>query len=553
MLFKQLDGKSSIFSPAFINKIKVYLKDPAGNYIMDGGVPKGFELKGQGVFNADGLTKDVTYSMEIRYEYEPGKEMALKTSTVKVKSDGEMNITQELVDPYGTVTDAITHKQIEKAKVVLYYADTQRNKNGGKTPGTAVVLPAIPGFAPNDNGSPEQLTDLAGFYAYMVYPETDYYLVVTKDGYYSKTSGTISVEWDIVKQDFALYPIEESSGGGYYAPAQPDVTLNLSVDNSLVKEGSKSTITVDYKNQAASTLAAGEITVTLPKGAELVNANGGTVSGDKITWKVQDLAAGQKGSFKLDVKWLLVAAADKEFEFPGQFTVNANSNNVVKANSAVKVKVFSDRFGNLKHQRYILGFPDGEFKPDNSLTRAELAGIVARLTENVKINEVLSFTDIKEDHWAANYVKIAAKHGYFGGFEDGSFRPEAKVTRGELASVMARFLKLKVSTSGELHFSDVQGHWAADAIEELYRGHFISGYTDGTFKPQDNIRRVEAVTMINRMLYRGPLKGITPLFPDVTASHWGFGEVMESSISHESVRNDDGSEAFTSKLTDDVQ
>ncbi|GMX61756.1 hypothetical protein Elgi_15600 [Paenibacillus elgii] len=119
--------------------------------------------------------------------------------------------------------------------------------------------------------------------------------------------------------------------------------------------------------------------------------------------------------------------------------------------------MFSDRFGNLKHQRYILGYPDGKFHPENA------------------------------------------------------------------------------------------------AVEALYRGKFLAGYEDGTFKPADSIRRVEAVTMINRMLYRGPLKGVAPQFPDVAESHWGFGDVQEATVSHESVRNTDGSEAWKSSMTDDVQ
>ncbi|MEK3718961.1 S-layer homology domain-containing protein [Paenibacillus sp. FSL H8-0034] len=556
VLFKKPDGNSSFFSPDLVSKIKVYLKDPAGNYIMEEGKPKGFELQGQGLFQAKGLTKGITYSMEISYELEPGKEIVMKRNTVTVNADGEMNIVQELVDPYGTITDAGTHNVIEGAQVVLYYADTERNKNKGITPNTTVTLPTVAGFAPNDNKSPDQLSDAAGFYAYMVYPQTDYYLVVTKAGYRTQTSETISVEFDIVKKDFALLRNQNSSSGssgGGSVSIQPDVTLNISVDKNLVKEGDQSTVTVDYKNQALTTLGSGEISVTIPKGAELVNANGGTVSGDVITWKVSNLASGQTGSFTFEVKWPLLTAADAEFEFPGQFTADGSTTNPVKANSTVKIKVFSDRFGTLMHQRYILGYPDGQFKPNNSLTRAEVAAIVARLTENVNITDALSYSDIEDGHWAANYVKIATKHGYFSGFEDGSFKPEAPVTRGELAAIMARFLKLNVSKPGENHFSDVEGHWAADAIEELYRAHFLSGYSDGTFKPQDKINRVEAVTMINRMLYRGPLQGVEPLFPDVPASHWGFGDVLESTFSHESVRNEDGSETWKDNIADNVQ
>jgi hypothetical protein len=558
VLFKKPDGQSSLFSSDLVDKMKVYLKDPAGNYILENGVPKGFPLQGQGVFQAEGLIKGVDYTMEIRYEYEPGKEIAMKSSTVRVTADGEMNILQELVDPYGTIRDAITKNIIVGAEVTLFYADTQRNRDKGIAPNTTVILPAVSGFAPYDNKSPIQLSDPTGFYAYMVFPQTDYYLTVTKPGYIAQKSENISVEFDIVKRDFELMPIRNNppsggGGGGSFTPLQPDVTLTVTADKNLVKEGDQSTITVDYKNPASSKLEAGEIKIKLPKGAELVNAGGGTVDGDTITWKVSNVAAGEAGSFKFEVKWPLLTSADTEFEFPGEFIVNGTAENAVKATSTVKVKVFSDRFGLLSHQRYILGYPDGEFKPNNFLTRAEIAAAIARLTENVTINEPLPYNDIQEGHWAANYVKIATKHGYFSGFEDGGFHPESVVTRGELAAVMARFLKLNSGTSGDNHFTDVQGHWAAGAIEDLYRGHFLSGYPDGTFKPQDSILRVEAVTLINRMLYRGPLKGMDSLFPDITPSHWGYGDVLEATYSHESVRNEDGSETWKNKIEDHVQ
>ncbi|MBW7454234.1 S-layer homology domain-containing protein [Paenibacillus sepulcri] len=550
VLFQKPDGKTSLISDEMLGKTKVYLKDAAGNYVSENGVPKAFELQAQGLFNADGLAVG-DYTLEVSYELAPGQEIIISRGTVGVKANGEMNITEELVDPYGTITDAVTGAKIEGAKVVLHFADTQRNKDKGRTPNGEVTLPLLVGFDPNDNASPEQLSDEHGFYAYMVFPETDYYLTVTKDGYDSYTSPTISVERDIVKHDLQLAPVTPGPGPVYIPPAAPDVTLNFSVDKNLVEAGGQSTITVDYKNQSTAQLAAGEIKVTLPEGVEIIDASGGKVEGSTITWPVKELAAGGTGSFKIVVKWPQLDAKDASFDVSGEFTVNNNSAAPVKAQSAVKIQVFS--IEKLEHQRYILGYPDGLFKPNRSLTRAELAAIVARLTENNQLEDTLSFTDVPADYWAANYIKIATKHGYFSGFEDGTFRPDAAVTRGELASVMVRFLKLDVSKPGELHFNDVIGHWAASAIEELYRSNFVAGYPDGSFKPRNSIIRSEAVTLINRMLYRGPLNGLGAMFPDVPESHWAFGDVQEATVSHESVRNSDGSETWEKNIADDVE
>ncbi|UQZ85501.1 Cellulosome-anchoring protein precursor [Paenibacillus konkukensis] len=532
-------------------------------------------LNADGSFNVSNVPQG-RYKISYRIKAEDGTVLAGPSATVEVKQNGELSIGYSLIDPYGTVTDSVTGKALSDVTVNLYWADTELNRQSGRTPNTLVSLPVLEKFAPNQNHNPQQ-TDLTGNYAWMVYGEGDYYIVAVKPGYYNYSTldakpnvpaaegtdsyikdGIIHIGKDIMGLDFSMLMVRKSNnsssgGGSSYVPATPNLSVNLSVDKSLVKEGDTATVTVDYKNNSSVSLDSGVITMTVPAGAKVVNAGGGTVSGDTITWNVTDVAAGQEGSFKVELEWGLLDAADKQYDIQAQFTANGDTSNAVTENSAVKIKVFSDRFGNLKHQRYILGYPDGKFHPESSLTRAELAAIVARLTENGKDTGALEYTDVQADHWAANYIKIATRHGYFSGFEDGSFRPEAKVSRGELAAVMARFLQLNVSAADQPHFTDLNGHWAADTIEALYRGKFLNGYTDGTFKPQESISRVEAVTMINRMLYRGPLKGLAPQFPDVAESHWGFGDVQEATVSHEAVRNSDGSETWKNKIDDQVE
>ncbi|BFH66711.1 hypothetical protein J27TS7_38960 [Paenibacillus dendritiformis] len=213
VLFKQPDGKTSLLNNALAGKLHVYLKDENGSYISENGVPKAFPLQNNGTFSAAGLSTG-KYTMEVRYEFEPGKELTLiRDAKLDVKANGELNISQELVDPYGIITDATTGATIEGAEVTLYYADTPRNIANGIVPGTKVTLPVIPGFAPNDNASPSQKSDATGAYAYMVFPDTDYYLVVTKSGYVTYTSPTISVGSDIVRYDVQLTPTNGSGSG----------------------------------------------------------------------------------------------------------------------------------------------------------------------------------------------------------------------------------------------------------------------------------------------------------------------------------------------------
>ncbi|MFH5186761.1 Ig-like domain-containing protein [Paenibacillus sp. TAB 01] len=367
VLFKQADGQSKMIDNAMVSKTKVYLKDAAGNYIMENGSKKAFELQDSGAFSATGLALG-DYTLEISYEVAPGQELVISRGNVSVKANGEMNISEELVDPYGTVTDAATNATIEGAKVTLYYADTQRNKDNGRTPYAGVVLPAIADFEPNNNASPVQLTNNGGLYAYMVFPHADYYLVVTKDGYQAYTSPTIPVETDIVKHDIKMNRVKKSSGGGSSStPASdPAVSLNISTDKNLVKEGDNSTLNIDYKNGSANTLPSGEIKVTLPDGITIVDAAGGKVNGNVITWSVTDLGGGQSGSRTVIIKWPQIDAQGKSFNVSGEFVAGNNAAAPVQAQSEVKVQVFSDRFGELSHQRYILGYPDGMFKPAGS-------------------------------------------------------------------------------------------------------------------------------------------------------------------------------------------
>lgn len=223
VLFKQLDGTTALFNNLFTSQMHIYLKDKDGNYIQENGRPKAFPMASNGTFSVEELSEQ-KYTMEVRYKAETGEELLLKVTQLDVKANGELNISEELVDPYGTVYDettgdAVTGKKIEGATVTLYYADTQRNRDKGRIPGTKVTLPSVPNFAPHDNKSPEQDSDANGFYAYMVFPEADYYLIVTKDGYETHRSDTISVDFDIVKYDVPMKPINTGGGPGPVNPA----------------------------------------------------------------------------------------------------------------------------------------------------------------------------------------------------------------------------------------------------------------------------------------------------------------------------------------------
>lgn len=204
-----------------------------------------------------------------------------------------------------------------------------------------------------------------------------------------------------------------------------------------------------------------------------------------------------------------------------------------------------------EHKAYLSGYPGGYFRPDNYITRAEAAVIFANLMgadKNSVSNISISYTDLKESHWAVWAVKFVSKEGLFSGYPDGTFKPDKSITRAEFATVVCKLLKIEGQQVSENKFSDVKGHWAQKYIEELSRLKYINGYPDETFKPGANIKRAESVALINRAQKRGPLYGTTQRFSDVPESHWAFKEIAEGVINHSYIIDDQGREIFQKEL-----
>uniref|UniRef100_UPI001C30C284 S-layer homology domain-containing protein n=1 Tax=Cohnella sp. GbtcB17 TaxID=2824762 RepID=UPI001C30C284 len=557
-------------------QLKIKIMDPdTGEFITVNG-QNAFALDPSGVFSIPGLVKGKKYGLAIVYSLPDAqgggaaKEIIMNAvdndgtlPKFELSADGELNILDELIDPYGDITDKVTNAAVDGAHVVLYYADTPRNRAAGITPGTEVVLPAIAGFGPNDNANP-QTSKSGGKYAYMVYPQTDYYLVVTATGYDTYVSPTIPVEFAIVRHDVPLTPQTSTpSPGGPTGPStpaepeqtgKPDLIVNVTIDRSTYEESSTATVTVQYKNDGNAAAKDAEITLAIPAGAEVLDAAGGTVSDGKIVWKPGTVDAAAGGKYVVKLKWPQIDAAERMAELDAKASAaNLGAEDAANAEASAKLLIFSNRYGNVSHTRYILGYPDKKFLPNRTLTRAELAAIIARLIDGGGTTLKAQYSDVRTGHWASGYIRIASDNGIFTGYTDGSFHPDSPVTREELAAVMVRYLKLKVAKPLDSKFADAEGRWSSAAIEALFRNALTTGYEDGTFKPSAPIVRQEAVTMINRLLYRGPLGGVEASFPDVPASSWSFGQIEEATRSHESVRAADGSEIYAKSIEDNVQ
>ncbi|MDR0491993.1 MAG: S-layer homology domain-containing protein [Oscillospiraceae bacterium] len=200
-----------------------------------------------------------------------------------------------------------------------------------------------------------------------------------------------------------------------------------------------------------------------------------------------------------------------------------------------------------QHIPYINGYPDNSMRPENAITRAEAAMIFFRLlTDSDKETQKPSvFLDIRSGEWYYQAINYLASRNILLGYPDGRFRPNQAISRAEFAAIASRFDNLSESSTNA--FSDITGHWAVSFINSAYMKGWVSGYPDGTFKPTQNIKRSEVVTIVNTMLNRKIRAEDIPsgirLFSDISG-HWAYADIVEASNNHDYVRKDDGYEIW---------
>lgn len=193
------------------------------------------------------------------------------------------------------------------------------------------------------------------------------------------------------------------------------------------------------------------------------------------------------------------------------------------------------------HRAYLKGYPDGSIKPQGKITRGEVAAVISRLMEDkeeIEYSVDSKYSDINPTDWYAKHIAYVSDKGIMKGYENGTFKPEENITRAEYATVIARFNKLD---SVETTFADSSSHWANGYIGAVAKKKWINGYPDGTFKPAADISREEVVAMTNRMLDRSiDEHSINDLviskFVDVEFGTWSYYDLIEASNSHEYIR-----------------
>lgn len=207
-----------------------------------------------------------------------------------------------------------------------------------------------------------------------------------------------------------------------------------------------------------------------------------------------------------------------------------------------------------KHDAYICGYPDGTVKPERQITRAEVATIFYRLLQDEARENVWSrtnsYSDVASSAWYNSAVSTLTNAGILAGYEDGTFRPNAPITRAEFATIAARFYHAPEVTGDA--FPDISGSWARVYINRAAALGLVRGYSDGTFRPNTEITRAEVMEIINNVLFRTPDK--EHFLPDMvtwpdnpdTPGNWSYEAVQEATNNHNYERvNNTSTETWT--------
>ena len=195
---------------------------------------------------------------------------------------------------------------------------------------------------------------------------------------------------------------------------------------------------------------------------------------------------------------------------------------------------------NTDHFAYIVGYGNGEVRPQNSITRAEVASIFFRLLEDdvrdANYTRQNKFTDVSNDAWYCSAVSTLSAMGIISGYPDATFRPNASITRAEFAAIATRFDVNGDKTPAS--FNDIAGHWAKDEIAVAANNGWVNGYEDGSFRPQNKITRAETMSLVNRVLNRKPetaedlLENMTKWTDNADTNAWYYLAVQEATNSH---------------------
>ena len=347
------------------------------------------------------------------------------------------------------------------------------------------------------------------------------------------------LEATVMNYQLAIYPTTKMKGanGIYYEDSETAVekmtfTNTYTYDAEVIPPAA--TITANTTDTQGKPLAGASFVLTDSRGREAYTA---TSNANGIV-RFPDVSNG--------TYTLLEKSAPKGYVASDEtYTLTVSDSRITMNGKDYAPVTFVNRkaaeLNRTDHLAFLSGYANGTFEPDRNMTRAEVTTMFARLlTEKMAADQTYSntFSDVTKSHWAANYIGYMQQFGIITGYADGSFRPDASVTRAEFAAIASRFERL---TEGTKSFSDVpSSHWAAKYINFAATRGWVNGYADGTFRPNNSITRAEVAAVTCRLLERNADQSyirshLSELraFTDVSESHWAYWYTMEAANGHD--------------------
>ena len=377
---------------------------------------------------------------------------------------------------------------------------------------------------------------------------------VPKEGdaaaFYTLVAGAskeFTVEYTVLAEDLnaqisnsaTVNGVTGSTDGPVNVGATPALSVTKTVNKTSVTVGDKIIYTITVKNTGNVDLTNVEVKDTF--------VDGGT---GKLTVKAGDMKIGTLAVGK-EAKIELEYTTTSDDRNGLKNTAMATANGVEGKSSSVDVTVKSEpitpvgpskpQLNYEDHYAYVVGYPDGLVHPERNITRAEVATIFFRMLLDESREyfwaQENDFSDVAETDWFNNAVSTLANAQLINGYPDGSYRPNANITRAEFATIAIRFFLDEDVEIEENNLSDVKGHWAEANINLAYALELINGYPDGTFRPDQKITRAEAMAIVNRVLKRAPekdhlLKDMIEWPDNLNTAAWYYADVQEATNSH---------------------
>ena len=336
--------------------------------------------------------------------------------------------------------------------------------------------------------------------------------------------------------------------GAAGADADDAAPIQLIADQATVTAGGKAMFHLIYHNVENKAQTNTQLQVKIHEWLEVVDAGGAEWDAAlrMLKWNVKEVKANGAHVVHFQLKMKIDAKRGDVGELEGEAVADGG---MKWKTPKIKVTV-----GTETHQPFMQGYPDGTFRPDGELTRAETAAMIARIRGLKTVAAVAGYADVPASHWAYRYIRQVTAEGYMEGY-DGKFRPDEPITRAELLTLMLRLHGVR-EIPFETPYEDTKEHWSRHALGTALALGYVKRLNDGkdvSFAPDAAIERKVAAAWLSVGLLRGPLHDgeakVERHFPDVSENHPFFHWIEEASaVAHESEQRGEGMERLVRYL-----